>query len=369
MKRRVVICGTMVMLTAGLLTGCGKKTIDLNSYYSYEITGLDGYGSVEESFDSASLEKDLLKAAKLKEDSDKGFLFLMMAESSFTDEWDQKTDLKNGDTIVHSWDIAADELEEYHISLIGKEEKVKVKGLESAKTFDAFENLTITYEGVSPNGTARLDTGNCFGNLNYSVDKGTGLSNGDVVTVKVAMPGDVLGYYQNYGGIPETDSCEFTVSGLDEVITRADQIPQDVQAEMSENRRANLEETLFYGDGIILEDFESEDLYVVTPEDNSADSRVYLVSKVTVSDPMVDSQSYYTYSIFRNPVLKADGSVELDYTFVQSPAYTYFFQELEGEAFIFPGDNQPFGGYLDKEELVEKAIYEQNPGCTVDHGL
>lgn len=366
MKRRVVFCGTMVMLAAGLLTGCGKKTIDLNSYYSYEITGLDGYGSIEERFDSASLEKDLLKAAKLKEDSDKGFLFLMMAESSFADEWDRKTNLKNGDTVVHTWNIVSDELEEYHISLVGKEEKATVKGLENAKTFDAFENMTVAYDGVSPNGSVRLDTSCCIGDLNYSVDKGNGLSNGDVVTVKVSMPADVVGYYQTYGKIPETDSCEFTVNGLDEVITRADQIPQDVRGEMNEIRRANLEENLSYGDGIVLEDFDLEALYVVTPESNSSDSKVYLVNKVTVSDPLVNSQSYYTYSLFQKPVLKADGSVELDYNFVQSPRYTYFFGELEGEAFLFPGDNQPFGGYRDLDELVEKAIYEQNPGCTVD---
>lgn len=366
MKRRVVFCGTMVMLAAGLLTGCGKKTIDLNSYYSYEITGPDGYGSIQENFDSTRLELDLLKAAKLKGDSDTGFWFLLLAESSFSDTWDKKTDLRNGDTVVHSWDIDSDELKEYHISLVGKEEKVTVKGLEKAPNFDPFENLTIECEGVSPNGFVRLDTTNCFGDLKYSVDQTSGLSNGDVVTVNASMPVDVSEYYQKYGKIPKKDSYEFTVSGLDEVITRAEQIPQDARDTMNEKRRENLEENLAFCEGVVVEDYELEGLYVVTPDNGPGDSRVYLVSKVTISDPQVKHKSYYEYSIFKQPILKTDGRVEVDYWFVQKPFYTDWFGEIEGEGFIFPGDNQPFAGYLDKEELVEKAIYEQNPGCTVD---
>ena len=47
MKRWKLEIGVVLLgISAIVLSGCGKTTIDINDYLTYKFTGIDGYGSI-----------------------------------------------------------------------------------------------------------------------------------------------------------------------------------------------------------------------------------------------------------------------------------------------------------------------------------
>ena len=85
------------------------------------------------------------------------------------------------------------------------DETVDVSGLEKIKTFDPFENLTLTYSGISPNGTVAISyTGDVLDENEFYCDTDSGLSNGDVITVYLNSD-DMEYYVENYKNDPFRD--------------------------------------------------------------------------------------------------------------------------------------------------------------------
>lgn len=73
--------------------------------------------------------------------------------------------------------------------------EVKAEKLEEAKTFDPFEGIQVTFDGVAPNGYAYVEgnpSASAAQQFGYELDKSEGLSNGDTVTVTACMYDEVI---------------------------------------------------------------------------------------------------------------------------------------------------------------------------------
>ena len=105
---------------------------------------------------------------------------------------DVRSNLSNGDTVTWEWSISEDSQKEMEkmldCKLIFSDQEFKVQGLEKADTVDPFSILQVEYEGISPNGSAYLQSNakdEFESKIQFETDRSNGLSNGDILTVSV----------------------------------------------------------------------------------------------------------------------------------------------------------------------------------------
>lgn len=197
-----------------------KPTINLNRYLKIEFEGYDTVGTASASLDYDQIMEDY--AGKLKADGDLeslGFGLALYAVAS--GELDQKAGLSNGDTVTFEWTVENQkEFEEkYGCKLCYKSIKETVSGLESAKIYDPFADLEVTFSGISSVGTAAVSWKNpTVKGLSYSLSPESGLSNGDEVKLVISAPygKDLEEYCRSYGCIPGATEKTYVVSGLEE---------------------------------------------------------------------------------------------------------------------------------------------------------
>lgn len=86
--------------------------------------------------------------------------------------------------------------------------------MQEATSVDAFENLDVSFDGISGDGTLKIknnSTDEFLKGLTYSADKTENLKNGDVVTVTIDYDNAEA---NNYACIPSSLTKQFTISGL-----------------------------------------------------------------------------------------------------------------------------------------------------------
>ena len=149
MKRKIEMTITLSFMIL-VLTGCGMTKLDLNDYISYEVTGYDGYGTIQTTFDTDHFEKDAMSAQKDLEDLQQ-LSYMFALEAAFSYEWNQQDNLSNGDEIKLVWNIDNDSLEKYNLKLEASELSEKVEGLEEIESYDAFSEIEVNVSGISPN--------------------------------------------------------------------------------------------------------------------------------------------------------------------------------------------------------------------------
>ncbi|MCR5310823.1 MAG: zinc ribbon domain-containing protein [Lachnospiraceae bacterium] len=219
----VVVIGLVV---GGLIWNNAVSTIDLNKFTTVEASGFDGYGTPSYSIDWDAIsekygKKVTYNAAAKKEMG--GFLNLIDPIDALQDyisvKFDKNTDLKNGDMVEYEFVIDEDAKKYINYKVKKKNAKYMVGGLEKIKEFDPFDSFEITFNGTSPDGSLVYNYN--ASNLNYydfSVDKTSGLKNGDVV--KVTIDKNAVENCVRYFGMKATATeKEYTVSGLSEYMT------------------------------------------------------------------------------------------------------------------------------------------------------
>ena len=110
---------------------------------------------------------------------------------------------------------------------------IAIRKATAYKTFDAFSVVDVVYDGLDGDGTASTYCENqvCEYNgaeISYSLDKDTGLSEGDTVTLTVDIDNEKEFAEAHGGYIPKALSKEYTVKGLYKYITSPDDIPDGV---------------------------------------------------------------------------------------------------------------------------------------------
>lgn len=228
--KQIVIVAFVILSMAALLTGCGKKKIDVTDNLQISFEGYNGYGKAELQ-NAYAWEEKAFEAAGIKNIDGFGSLGnALNIEMAVTWDINPNSNLSNGDTVVVKAVVDEAALEDYDFKLIaGSEKTFTVKDLPELKEVDPFVNVEVIYEGISPNGQATVVQGGVIEypmDFYYRAEPNNGLKNGDIITVRIS------------NSDPEREAIEegyrltslekkFTVSGLTYYAEKLLDVPDD----------------------------------------------------------------------------------------------------------------------------------------------
>lgn len=193
-------------------------------YVLIDTQGIDGRGRILLSYDKVSLVEALCGSDA---DERTKALYEKFADS-ITYEADRTDGLSNGDaiTITVSYDSKA--AREAGVTIDDNIREYKVTGLNKGTAVDAFKDLQIVTDGISPFVTVTVDNlskDEYISTLSYEVDKPEGNAIGDTVTIRCLADEDeaaALGYYF------ETTSMTYTITTADRYAGKAEDLDMNV---------------------------------------------------------------------------------------------------------------------------------------------
>lgn len=252
MKKKILLAGVLAG-AVGMLAGCGTAEIDLSKYLDVTFSGADGKGYVSNyTVDRDKLEDEIRKANDDLTNKEREKLM-----DSIELEVNKVSELSNGDKVKIDIDWSERKAERCGIKFISDEAEVDVKGLKKIKKVDAFEDINITYDGVSPYITVEVESEsdnkflqNCYYEVEYPKDKDYAKA-GDKVTVTV----EYSEYdSEQYGYMPKEDSKEIEVkaSDVDAYIEKPDQVSDEELKNLTEKAKKLIEDDV-YGDSYSYE--------------------------------------------------------------------------------------------------------------------
>mgnify|MGYP004507227091 FL=1 len=345
----------VALLAGGLAFSQRKPTVNLNRYVTLSAEGYDTVGKLNVEFDTDKLEADYGKKIaqnfkKVMADNKQDTLGLSSAAAALysgqetdlfaaycaTGSADKTSGLSNGDVVTYTWDDNQDAAKElFGVNIKCSDITYKVSGLQKVDFFDAFDGVTVEFNGTAPHGTAAvncLPTAAAAESLTYTLDTTDGLKNGDTVTLTVRSDQDNFSdCIQKYGALPAAAEKTFTVQGLDEYVTSADKLSESALTAL----KAQAEDTL-NAYAASHWDAGSEQLvgmdylgnYLLTPKPDSTwteNNLITLVYKVNVhnnyknyNDEVYEANNaYYWYITFKNVSVNSEGVISQglsDYT-------------------------------------------------------
>ena len=226
--------GLVALIVLICVLAAGSRTINLDKYLTIETSGYNGYGEATATIDWARMEKECSKKISFSQKAKNNALVRTFSTPFYVFrecvgvKLDKYKDLSNGDEINYTWSISS-EMELYLNCKVKytTDGKKKVSDLTEVETFDAFADLQIEFTGSAPAGRAELKySGDMLSSYDFSMDKSSGLSNGDVITVTLDdyVQSNCL---SKYGKVPAEKSKEYTVSGLSEYVGAFKDLPED----------------------------------------------------------------------------------------------------------------------------------------------
>lgn len=356
------------------------KTINLNKYASITVTGYNTVGNAKIEFDREQFKKDYGSKIKYKKKDDETAVMAMffsspadcLLEGYVDGSFDKSTQLSNGDEIVYKWDCDDAEIKRiFGYKVKCKDLKMTVKGLEEVATFDPFEGVELIYSGIAPNGSAELknnSTAPYASHISFQMDVRDGLSNGDIVTVKVYDGGsqNPTQYFINaFDAIPSVTEKQFTVEGLGSYVMSAADLPDDTLEKMK--KQANDVIQAYVANKWSSESHMDSCNYIGNyflsakdPQNYGNQSTIILVYEIqiTIDNPdrkILDSFTFYTTVTFTDPILLPDGTCSIDLS-RGSLANNTFRKEYPGGWF---GYTYTLTGYEDLDTLQNKLVTTQ----------
>ena len=292
------ICGGLLLIGVGVLLFFllrKPEKIDLNKYFSFEVSGYDGAGKLKLSIDWDRLEADCGDDLKLTDLGEKTCsLGTLRAVDLLKDgiyvEASPRDSLSNGDTVSYRW-VVNPALKSYiKNEFVCGDGSITVSGLELAPIFDPFEDLIVTFSGSAPDGYVSWEYvgSDYFGSYDFSPSRDSGLSNGDVVTFTLDV--DPEDYLEDYGKLPTRTEQTYTVSGLPEYTGDVSGISDEMMEQM---KREAVDYILSYTAG----DYNVSDLnlagwcfrkYTGTPGYYDSDNAIDLIFTGTFSSRYSD---------------------------------------------------------------------------------
>lgn len=356
----IIVVSVLLTLTAFMLTGCGSKTLNLNSYLTYEIQGYNGYGTVQTNFDMQAFENDLAKILGVNEigpDSlsaiGKGMAVEMAANEG---TWDKDEYLSNGDTITYDWDINAEYIKQSTgITLKWTKITEKVSGLKEAPGFNPFDYVEVSFSGVSPNGTIKITKDpnrKEMESIIFSANPDSGLKTGDIVTVTASVSGTMDAFAAQYGSIPSVREKEYTVGSLASYVTSVEEISDDIMGKMKSqgedvfrayaarwDNPENLVSVNYAGNYFLTA---KQDAFTLNK------NCVYLIYKIQATNPEPEQLVEFYYPVrFDNIMNLEDGTTSVDLSNYVVPGYL-------GDSF-YVGDYHYYG-YETKETMFNNLV-------------
>lgn len=271
-KIRIAIGGA-VLLAALIVVfeAAGRKTeINLAEYVSVSFDGYEGYGNASVGYSEAIL-RDVAAAVTDKTADEEQFVKMLRArEAEGIEELmgkhkgdvddllelvdviyeapklDRGENLKNGDEVTVRFDMDTRVAKEFGIKLTGESKKVTVEGLNALKKVNPFDYMDVSFSGISPAGSIRLQKREsdesvmqavtirvdktiekaANGATMSEVEQGDdvtlqGLKLGDIVTVTAITDKNKEQLRQEYAAELTETSREFVVDGIAEYVSDA----------------------------------------------------------------------------------------------------------------------------------------------------
>lgn len=238
-KRKYVVAGfvalMVLLLCLSFLLPRKKNVILLTDYVHIDsVTGADGYGHLEYSFDSYSVYQKLA-GMDVKNDKDVEVLFseenLLKAEKimtvleGVTVTADKNDNLSNGDKVTLTVSFDNPTKEKLDFELRGGEISYTVEGLAEGLPFDPFSEdiISVAFTGASGSGEAIIGLvsgDDMYKAVTYSFSNNYNLSNGDEVVLTAVFDQQyfaALGY-----AVPDQCSKTYIVSGLKDFFRPSD---------------------------------------------------------------------------------------------------------------------------------------------------
>ena len=351
-KLAVPVAVAAVVVVGGVLIATHKPTVNLNKYITLSAEGYNSIGTLDVEFDTDKLEKDygkkiaknFQKAMKNHEEDTYGLSNLAgsLYEGGETSLFvtycadgsaDKTRNLSNGDVVTYTCDGVNEQTKKEAEELFGVKIKCsdvtyKVSGLTAVNTFDAFDGVEVEFDGISPDGSATvntLPTAEAAKSLYYTLDEQYNLANGDTVTVTVhSNRDDFSDCIEKYGAIPAATEKTYTVEGLKEYITSTDGLTDSVLVSLQNQAEDVLNAYIaksWDSECVTLKGMSYLGYYILTPK-NKDNYGVYqdviiLPYQVTSHNHFEDDKgqvydadvSYYWYIAFRNVSKDADGNI------------------------------------------------------------
>ena len=351
-KLAMPVAVAAVVVVGGVLIATHKPTVNLNKYITLSAEGYNSIGTLDVEFDTDKLEKDygkkiaknFQKAMKNHEEDTYGLSNLAgsLYEGGETSLFvtycadgsaDKTRNLSNGDVVTYTWDGVNEQTKKEAEELFGVKIKCsdvtyKVSGLTAVNTFDAFDGVEVEFNGISPDGSATvntLPTAEAAKGLYYTLDEQYNLANGDTVTVTVhSNRDDFSDCIEKYGAIPAATEKTYTVEGLNEYVTDSDGLTDSVLVSLQNQAEDVLNAYIaksWDSECVTLKGMSYLGYYILTPK-NKDNYGVYqdviiLPYQVTSHNHFEDDKgqvydadvSYYWYIAFRNVSKDADGNI------------------------------------------------------------
>lgn len=383
-----IICAVIAVLAVILIVVLTRKPeVDLNSYLKIRFNGYDSVGTASAYFDSDGASEDYMRDhLKRNMESDEYYEAIDEITEDFYDieaagSLDKESGLSNGDTVTYSWNLDQDLVDEIEddldIRLKYEDVTETVDGLEQVQEFDPFTDLTVSFSGIAPNGTAELEY-DYGGYLSYYAEPSEGLSNGDTVTVYYTAGGhdsrtDEAGLEEfcaeNMGKVPSELSRTYTVSGLTSYVESLDQVTDEqmktLESEAKDEIEAYIADNYDNNEYSIYNGCEYAGRYLLVAKSSDLwgpHNELDLVYKVglTLSDRVDDEPAgatnvpYYCYVEFDNLQEDEDGNgiIDPDSISLQGDSYSYMVQATEDSW----GTTFYIHGFEDLDSLYRTAV-------------
>lgn len=374
--RPLILIVVIALVIVGAVLGIKslQKTINLNDYVDVTFAGYDGYGTA-----SYTLHTEAEEVSALYLDR-------------YGPHLSQTDGLRNGDTIIVSWDLSEDDLEEMQeiadCKITAADMEVTVNDLEEVTTFDPFDGMTITFSGADTEGEAQIESigsDEACQTLSYSIEPGSGLSNGDTVTVTVGDSDStewVTAFVEQYGKAPAATSQTYTVEGLAYYATSASEIPEDTLRKMQMRAKETFTSRNYDeardGGSQEMTGYEYIGTYFLSARDseNRVQNKVYLVYKYRMHLVASDNRTRYEDDIdaywgceFDNILITPDGGCEVDLT----NYHEYSGDTIKIDTGVWASWNIErtfrFNGYSDLDAIYADLVTSQADAYTSENNV
>ena len=393
-KVLVPIAAVAVVAAGGWAFANRTPTIDVSKYMTLSADGYNTVSKLNISFDTEKLEKDYGKQIatrfkkqmkNLKDDTYglssltaslyDGYEADLFAETCATGSADKTKNLSNGDVVTYTWDDNSDEAEEaFGVKVKYSDITYTVSGLASVNTFDAFDGVDVEFSGISPDGRATvnsLPTAAEAQGLYYTLDKNSGLSNGDTVTLTVhSNRDDFSDCIDKYGAMPQATEKTFTVEGLNEYVTSADTLSDSVLVSLQ-----NQAEDVFksyaaqrFSNGQTFKGMTYLGNYILTPKNKDSwgdKDRIVLAYQVTVHHDYTSElnttydadDSFFWYITFNNVSKDANSNIASGLNDYDTPTtFVKIDSGVQKYSFSSSTKTWEYYGYASLDSLYNAAV-------------
>ena len=298
LNKKIIIgaVAAIILFVIIIAATTGPKKVNLEECVKVTYDGCNGYATANVQLDRSKIKElaefesddDIDDFSDLGDAINEELLFDEAIDSIQLKITSKKQKLSNGDKITVSISYDNTVAKKADIKFKGKSVSVKVKNLPTVEEVNPFADMEVVFSGVSPNGIVEWNyTGDkLIYTGNFSVDKTSGLRNGDVITL--TYKGDDEDCIAE-GFIVAKREEQYTVSGLEEYVGKYADIDAEFMKTLKSDAEDSIQATMAsnYSGMSVLEDLQYEGYIYSVAKKNENRSRdfniLYYIYSTTVA--------------------------------------------------------------------------------------